>query len=190
MNFLDFLGELSGYKQKYELEKAGRLVCLQSKGELELALSNAEEHIRQLELVTPKPPQIDLIAQKDNVWIQGIIDGLDLGIIRYQLDQTYYLTNQTNFLNIVAWDWIDTVKYQKELYDCENFAISFKAQVDKVFLLNQVGIVLDYESGHAYNLVIFPDGKVMVLEPQSDNLVCWTKRVQDFYSLKDAIVII
>lgn len=180
------------WKQECEKERKARLACVNGKIELELALADAKEIIRQLELLVPhpNPPEVDLIAQKDSAWIQQVIDSLGLGIVRLPLDQTYYLTNQANFLNIVAWDWIDTVKYQKEVFDCENFAISFKAQVDYIFNLNQVGLVIDYESRHAYNIVIFPNGKVMLLEPQNDNLVLWSKRLTDFYSLRQAFVLI
>ena len=50
--------------------------------------------------------------------------------------------------------------------------------------------MIDYKSGHAYNLVIYPNGKVMVLEPQSDVLTFYPQRLKDFYSLKEAIVLI
>ena len=187
-----FLCEFLGCSKVYAECMTDLCRCHQLVEEKNIQIADAKETIRQLELLVPRPtpPEIDSIAQKDSAWIQSVIDSMNLGIIRLPLDEVYYLTNKTNFLNIVAWDWIDTVKYRVDIFDCENFAISFKAQVDEVFNLNQVGIVIDYVSGHAYNLVIFPDGKVMVLEPQMDNLVCWTKRLKDFYSLQGAIVLI
>ena len=194
MNWQDIWESIFGcsYKQLYEEERAGRLACLQAKGEVELALADAKEVIRQLELIVPRPvpPKVDLIAQKDTAWVQQVIDGMNLGIVRLPLDQTYYLTNQSNFLNIVAWDWVDTLDYIKEKHDCENFAFLFKSHIDTYFQLNQVGLVIDYKSGHAYNLVIYPNGKVMVLEPQSDVLTFYPQRLKDFYSLKEAIVLI
>ena len=166
--------------------------CQQRTGELALENADLKETIRQLELLVPRPtpPKIDYIVEKDTAWIQQVIDGLGLGIIRLPLDATYRLTDYGNFLNIVVWDWIDSIKYQSDIFDCENFAIAFKSHVDEIFLLNQVGIVIDYESGHGYNLVIFPNGKVMILEPQSDNLYIWTQRPEKFYSLHGAIVLI
>ena len=192
MNLRDFLCGLLGCNADCSEQEAALIQCQQAKAELEKALAYAQETIRQLELIVPRPapPKVDLIAQEDTVWIQQVIDSMDLGIIRLPLDQTYYLTNQANFLNIVAWDWVDTLDYVKEKHDCENFAFLFKAHIDTFFQLNQVGLVIDYQSGHAYNLVIYPDGKVMVLEPQSDALYLWTKRITDFYSLKGAIVLI
>ena len=53
---------------------------------------------------------------------------------------------------------------------CENFAFSLKAAADEN-ISNQVGLVVDYEAGHAYNVVVWPDGGWNVLEPQSDTFV-------------------
>ena len=166
--------------------------CQQRTGELALDLADAQETIRQLELLVPRPtpPKIDYVVEKDTAWVQQVIDSMGLEIIRLPLDAAYYLTNESNFLNIVAWDWTDRIDYLKERFDCENFAILFKAIVDLYFHLNQVAVVIDYKSGHGYNLVIFPNGKVMVMEPQSDGLYVWTRRPEQFYSLQGAIVII
>ena len=180
------------YKRKYEATLETLVHCNQRAGELQLELEDAKEVIRQLELLVPRPtpPKVDLIAQKDTVFIQQVLNKMNLGIVRLPLDQTYYLTNQSNFLNIIAWDWTDRIDYLKEKFDCENFAILFKAVVDLYFNLNQVAIIIDYKSGHGYNLVIYPDGNASVLEPQSDGLYVWTKRCQTFYSLEGAIALI
>ena len=192
MNWRDYLCDLLGCKADCSQCEDTLAECLKQNDELEETIWNLKDTIRQLELLVPRPapPKVDLIAQKGTTWVQQVIDGMNLDIVRLPLDQTYYLTNQSNFLNIVAWDWVDTLEYVKEKHDCENFAFLFKSHIDTYFQLNQVGLVIDYKSGHAYNLVIYPDGKVMVLEPQSDALTFWTKRVTDFYSLQGAIVLI
>jgi len=191
-NWQDFLGDLSGYKLKYERCSTNFAECSSDLKDVGSRLIKAENTIRQLELLVPRPtpPEIDYIVEKDTLWVQQVLDGMGLGIIRLGLDANYYLTNQTNFLNIVAWDWVDSIKYVAERFDCENFAFAFKSHVDMYFHLNQVAVVIDYKSGHGYNLVIFPNGKVMVLEPQSDNLYVWTKRPEKFYSLQGAIVLL
>ena len=172
--------------------EAALVKCQQSKGELELELADAKETIRQLELLTPRPtpPVIEYVVKRDSAWIQEKIDSLGLGIVRLPLDATYRLTNKTNFREIIAWDWTDRIDYIKERYDCEQFAIQLKAIVDLYFHLNQVAIVIDYKSGHAYNLVIYDDGDIDVLEPQSDGLYFWEERLKDFYSLQGAIALI
>ena len=168
------------------------VACQQKVGDLELELTDAKETIRQLELLTPRPtpPKIEYVVKKDTLWIQQQIDSMNLGIVRLPLDATYRLTDQENFLNIVAWDWTDRIDYLKERFDCENFAIVFKSIVDLYFHLNQVAIIIDYKSGHGYNLVIYPDGDMQVLEPQSDGLYVWTERYEEFYSLQGAIALI
>ena len=140
--------------------------------------------------LSPAPPQphVDVVVERDAAWIHARL--LPLEVTWMQLDARYYLTNQTNFLNIVAWDWTDSHDYVRERFDCDKFAIMFKSRVNERFLLNQVGVVLDYTSGHAYNLIVYPDGNIMLLEPQSDSLFCWTKRIEMFYALKGAFVIL
>ena len=188
----EILGTISGYKQKYE---QCLYDCEDWRDDLKLCysgLTKARDKIKRLELVTerPQPPEITYIRERYSAWIQQVLDSLGVGIIRLPLDVKYRLTNETNFLNIVAWDWVDSVKYESEVFDCENFAIAFKSHVDRYFGLNQVGIVIDYKSGHAYNLVIYPDGNVSVLEPQQDAIYVWAQRPEIFYSLTGAIVLI
>jgi hypothetical protein len=188
----DFLGELSGYKPLYEraaLELTGARATI---AQLSDELTQAKDTIRRLELICPRPapPLLGNITEQTSAWIQQQLDSMNLGIQRLALDATYYMTNQRGFLNVVAWDWTDTLPYIRERFDCENFAILFKAHADLHFHINQVAIIIDYQSGHGYNLVVYPDGNKQVLEPQSDALYVWTQRIEKFYSLKGAIALI
>jgi len=137
----------------------------------------------------PAPPEISYIVEKDSLWVQECLFMLEPSIIRLPLDGKYYLTNQSNFLNIIAWHWVDSREWVKDKFDCENFAITLKADVDWYFGLNQVGIVIDYKAGHGYNLVVFPDGKVMLLEPQNDRMFVWPN-LSSLYVLKNAFVLL
>lgn len=188
VNWRDFLGTISGYKQLYDQERGGRIACLHSKGELELALADAKEVIRQLKLVRPAPPKIDYVVEKDSTWVQETLMKLGAAIIRLPLGAEFQLTDKDTFIDFIAWDWVDSFEYHK-FYRCGNFSISFKASADQ-WGVNQVGIVLDYLSSHAYNIVVFPDGKVMLLEPQWDNLFYWQEHAPQFYNLEGAVVII
>lgn len=143
---------------------------------------------RVLKGTRPTPPKITVIKEKNSPWIDSCL--APLKVIRLPLDGQYRLTDQNNFLNIVSWDWIDSRPYITDIFDCENYAMSFKARVDEYFGLNQVGIVIDYKSMHAYNLVVFPDSNIMLLEPQSDKLFYWTNRLVVFYALEGAFVLI
>ena len=189
---LDFLGTVSGYKQLYEQYResyrdtaANLIQCSDERTKL-------KKDIGQLELLVPhpSPPDVPYAIEKDSVWIQAVLEDLDADIVRLPLDGKYVLTNKESFLEIVAWDWVDSWDWLKDKFDCENFAFLFKSHVDLYFGLNQVGVVLDYKAGHAYNLVIFPNGKVMLFEPQADQLFYWEDAAAILYILQDSYVLI
>jgi len=85
------------------------------------------------------------------------------------LDRKYITIPEAEFTKIIDWDWTDNKKYVAEKYDCDNFAFSFKARVDRKFHVNTVGLVIDYDAGHAYNLIVFANGTMKLFEPQSDS---------------------
>jgi hypothetical protein len=188
----DFLGDISGYRPKY-LDAIELLdACSEDKKWLISELNKRDELIRQLKLLTsrPAPPEITYIVERDTVWVQQQLNSMGLSIVRLPLDTQYRLTNHSNMLNIVAWDTTDQIQYIRERFDCENFAILFKAIVDLYFGLNQVALILDYISKHSYNLILYPNEKHEVCEPQSDGLYLWTRRIEDFYSMRGAFATI
>jgi len=188
-NWQDFLGSLSGYKQKYEACCSDLVRCYEQGGDCPERLAAALETIRQLKLLVPRPapPELTNTVEKDTAWVQSILMKLGAEIIRLPLGAEFRLTDKDTFIDFIAWDWIDSFEYHK-FYRCGNFAVSFKASADQ-WGVNQVGIVLDYQSSHAYNIVVFPNGKVMLLEPQSDNLFYWQEHAPEFYPLRGAVVI-
>lgn len=103
------------------------------------------------------------------------------------LDMKYFLCSETDMRAIVKWDWTDNKKYVAEKYDCDNFAFSFKAMVDKRFGLNGVGLVIDYSGGHAYNLVVSKTGTVRIFEPQTDR---WPRVGRGQYKFQSGAIII
>lgn len=188
----EFFGDLSGYRTKY-LDAIELLdACSEDKLWLARELAKRDDLIRQLRLLTtmPEPPEITYKVTRDTIWIQQQIDSMGLAIVRVPLDMEYILTNHSNMLNVIAWDATDKIKYVREKFDCENFAILFKAMTDLVFHLNQVVIIMDYISKHSYNLILYPNEKHQVCEPQSDGLYLWTERLDKFYSMRGAIAII
>ena len=187
-NFLDLLS--GGYKQKYERCSTNYAQCQKRAADLNEELAKADEKIKQLKLLLPRPapPELTYLVEKDTAWVQGVLSGYKANVIRLPLGPEFRLTNKSNFMEFVAWDWVDQFEYHK-FYRCGNFAISFKAHADQ-FGINQVGIVLDYQGGHAYNIVIFPDGNVMLLEPQNDQIWCWEDKDLPFYVLEGAVVIV
>lgn len=175
-----------------ELEEKALLACLKQNDEYEETICNLKDQVRQLEILVPRPvpPMIDYVTFRDSAWVQSQLDGMGLKIIRFPLDENYALTNRRNFANVVAWDITDRMEYVRDFFDCDKFAMLFKVMVNLIFNLNQVVYIVDYISGHSYNLILFPDSEPMVFEPQSDGMYLWTKRITDFYFLKGAFALI
>lgn len=193
----NLLGSLSGYKRKYESCSDNFQRCYNIVNGLrtdiedrDAKLAAAEETIRHLKLLVPRPdrPELANLEVRDTDWVQKVVSKLNADIIRLPLGREFRLTDKDTFLDFIAWDWVDSYEYHK-FYRCGNFAISFKAHADQ-WGVNQAGIVLDYASGHAYNLLVFPNGKVMLLEPQSDNIFIWQEHLPQFYNLTGAHLII
>ena len=103
------------------------------------------------------------------------------------LDNKYLVTNLKDMKKIIEWDWTDNRKYIAEKYDCDNFAFSFKAMVDRKFNVNNVGLVIDYSAGHAYNIIVFNDGTVKLFEPQSDK---WPRIGTNMYKFEEGKILI
>jgi len=164
--------------------------CLADKVRLQSELDTSNTYIEHLLtlLPRPEPPKLDYKVEKSSAWIGEVLAKYKANVIRLPLGQEAQFTDKSTFLEFVAWDWVDQFEYHK-FYRCGNFAISFKAHADQ-FGINQVGIVLDYQAGHAYNIVIFPDGSVMILEPQNDQIWYWEDKDLPFYVLEGAVVII
>jgi len=180
----------SGSKQKYERCSANYAQCQKRLIDLDAELAKADDMIKKLKLLVPRPapPELTNIVEKDTVWVSSILAKINAPVIRLPLGAEFHLVDKDTFIDFIAWDWVDSFEYHK-FYRCGNFAISLKASSDQ-WGVNQVGIVLDYKSGHAYNLVIFPNGKVMLLEPQTDNLFFHEEHAPQFYPLEGAVVII
>ncbi len=164
--------------------------CQQIKAELELELAEVKGENERLKQIVPPPPPLDYIIERDTGWVQSQLDAMKLSIIRLPLDGNYRFTNRKNFSNIVLWDTTDRLTYVKDFWDCDKFAMLFKIMVSKIFQLSQVAYILDYKSGHSYDLILFSESEPMILEPQNDAMWVWTKRLTDFYSLEGAYVLI
>jgi hypothetical protein len=188
MNLKQYLCEWLGCNDS-DCEKELR-ACLTQNDYYKERVVELKSRIEQLESLIPRPvPQLDHIVEKNTAWLQAVLAQYEPSIIRLPLGPELALTEKDTFLEWVAWNWVDEYEYHK-FYRCGNFAISFKADADRFGINGQVGIVIDYQAGHAYNLVVFPDGEVMLLEPQSDNIWYWEDKDLPFYVLKGAFVII
>lgn len=106
------------------------------------------------------------------------------------MDGTYYLANKDQMKKWIEEDMVDVREYKRNKYDCENFAFSFKAHMDFEHEVNQVGLVIDYESGHSYNVIVWANGKFSLFEPQNDKLFPYSRRNEEMYHFDGSTVLI
>jgi hypothetical protein len=110
-----------------------------------------------------------------------------------RLDGDYYTVDSETFRKIIEWDWTDTRKYIVDLFDCDKFAIYFKSRIAIEFKINAIAVILDYSSGHAYNIVILKDAnqvKWYIYEPQTDELFTYEQRDTRFYAMRDFYILL
>ena len=134
-------------------------------------------------------PEIRL-EQRGTSWLDSALSGLpgfDNGVNRIQLDRTYWVCSEDDFNKVVASDPTDERRYAADRFDCDNFSFTFKARVGRQYGLNAVGVVIDWSSTHAYNVVVFADGSAKIFEPQTD---LWPRLGAGNYKLQSGIVII
>lgn len=82
-----------------------------------------------------------------------------------------------------ATEWLP---YRPQRFDCENFAAAFRTLAAFVGGVNTIGVVYDWSSDHAYNVIVDADGNVDFYEPQSDEIV---EIGQGSYQLDDALIV-
>ena len=130
------------------------------------------------------------VEQRDGAWLDsalGKLPGYGNGVSRVNLDNKYWVCSEADFDKVIAHDPTDAKRYAADRFDCDNFSFTFKARVGRQYGLNAVGVVVDWSSAHAYNLVVFLDGTAKIFEPQSDE---WPSLGSDNYKFESALVII
>ena len=141
-------------------------------------------------------PCFDLepLTQADGAWMTKVlstIPGYGTKVKRIALDNKYRLCNQDDMIKIIEWDFIDQKGYIAEFWDCDKFALAFKSRCAMVFGVNQVALVVDWSSAHAYNLIVLPDEGILLYEPQTD--LYWNINDHDYqgmYALQNAVILI
>lgn len=75
---------------------------------------------------------------------------------------------------IIAYDLTDVKGYSRDVFDCDDFAMIFKAHCIKWFGVTGIGLVVDYSARYAHNaLLVCGDGKtprMIMFEPQTDRI--------------------
>ena len=155
--------------------------------ELEAYADNLEA---ELAMLNPQDKPELHVEQRDGAWLVGALGGLpgfDNGVSRTPLDNKYWTCSEADFNKIVAHDPTDDKGYAADRFDCDNFSFTFKARVGRQYGINAIGVVIDYSSAHAYNVVVFLDGTAKIFEPQSDE---WPALGSGNYKFESGLVII
>jgi len=131
---------------------------------------------------------------KDYNWVESMlhkIPNYGSGVRRLGLDMKFYLADEDDMMKIIQWDWINKKPYYRETFDCENFAMAFMSHIAFYFKRNQVALVIDYSGEHGYNLILLPDGRIWIYEPQTDKY--WDLAEHNYaapYVLQQAYILI
>ena len=98
------------------------------------------------------------------------------------LDNTYWAVSIETWELILAYNDTDRNAYIADVFDCDNFAITFAGTVAQKWKVNSAGIVVDYSGGHAYSaLLVNHQGRLSIatIEPQNDELILKTEGIYD-----------
>jgi len=118
-------------------------------------------------------------------YIKTFLAGLGMPISRLMFaDNYYYYVSIEEMEDLINFDWTDQKKYVKSVYDCDDFALTFKSHIIERFHINSVGLarsiqLKDIDTGahigyHRANVFLASDNNVMklyFLEPQTDKYV-------------------
>ena len=128
---------------------------------------------------------------KDGAWMTSVVSQIpDCQLAHFPFDGKYWLASKDIWKLLVAWDWVDSKKYMEDIWDCENYAILFKGRADYYFGLNSCAIVIDYSSGHGYNMIFYPDGTADIFEPQNDAFISVIGRNKNMYGLSLGAILV
>lgn len=123
-------------------------------------------------------------------WMKSKIDALPERKYWVPLDGYFYTTTLEDFKKVIQWDWTNTKRYISETFDCDDFAGYFKFRISLAFGINAVAYILDYSSGHSYNIIFPVDSDPLIYEPQTDWLIKISERDTKYYGLSSYFIII
>ena len=106
------------------------------------------------------------------------------------LDGKYYAVPLNDWKEMAEWDITNYLPYVIDRFDCDKYALLFKARMAQFFGVNTVAVVLDYDAGHAYNIVFPIDSDPLIYEPQTDSFIEIGNRDTRFYKLGENYYIV
>jgi len=92
----------------------------------------------------------------------------------YLADALYYTCPQETIESFLAEDPTDQERYTTETFDCDDFSFRLMGQFHtKPYAALAFGIA--WSGVHAYNVFVSKEGKVLLVEPQTDEILEPTK---------------
>ena len=130
------------------------------------------DRIAELEANVPKPPApVFPLHVRSAAWVEGVLNimvreaGCELDI-EPLVDEEYKVMSEADFKVAIKYLGLHQLKYQDIYFDCDEFAEIAPALFGLEFGSNSIAQVLDWSSGHAYNLGIVLGG-AGIYEPQN-----------------------
>jgi hypothetical protein len=150
------------------------------------------ENLKEIRNLLIPPFEISYV-EKSYAWVEeqlSILPNWNKGVYRLPLDGRFFVTTKEQFDKIIAWDRTNLRPWRDSVFDCENHTFSFAENCAKFFGVNQVARVIDYSAAHSYALILYPDRRPLLLEPQLDKLFEIEERDKNFYKLEQAYILI
>lgn len=186
ITYIPKLLSLISYMEQYLLgltkplkEIKGYLTLLELRSnELKILL---EQNVRKIpvDAVTIDSVQIRKLLQEFPSYRMG-------NMTHIQLDGKYWTCSKESLVKVIKEEWEYQKGYLLDRFDCDDSAVVFKALLAFKYGLNNVGVVIDYSSSHAYNLIVFSD-KVEIFEPQSDS---WPQIGSESYKFESGYILL
>lgn len=137
----EWLGDLSGWRPR----------CLASEAKLD----------KLVWLTTP--PSVETVA-RDLTWVADIMEPLlisNRGVTWSPMDNIYWLTEDIG--RVLTWA---NALPRPEVFECEDRAMEVMSRAARCGV--NVGIVNDFDTAHAYNLVLMPKGELWIYSPRDE----------------------
>jgi len=122
---------------------------------------------------------IDKVAQTADKWYIKLIRMILFGVRSQFFDMRYKTATISELHRMLDdyWKWLEEheKQYLNEFFDCDDFALTFKAFTTMKYNTNAIGmaigIVRDKQGnllgGHAWNIAILPTKTIVFIEPQT-----------------------
>jgi len=126
------------------------------------------------QLVYPYPTPI--AATKDYTWVFNCLSNYRVKFGFLPMDKSFNIASKEDIIKFLQWDLTNEPPYLgdndqgSKIRDCDKYARRLWDRYSWMTPWNNIGFVLDLSGGHAYNCALCEDGRVYMLEPQSDKL--------------------